>query len=294
MSAEQQQPEKKVSTLSVLKILDDRGPRGEIASVIASEFTIPLKSQRRNSHVNQILRTLQHSDKVLRSTVPESSLVYHNVPVYRWFITDAGREYSRIGGRPGTLAAYHDRVDELKKSKDSRIEHRKEVITSPWEFVAKPAPGCVLERYHAITGLRSHGLSLLEIGMIISFTRERARQVIKAGVPACRCMNCAAGKNVPSLPAFHPRHVHDKRRRLRVIIKSVLIAIIITYRLIPAPVRHSWSLGGSTSGAALTEVRAAATAQSALSSFIFYALPRPGARTEGAGIGGWGWPERSY
>lgn len=57
--------------------------------------------------------------------------------------------------------------------------------------------------------------------------------------------------------------------------KKILIGVIITYRLIPAPVRSLWKLGGTPgSAAALAAVRRAPSGREALRLFIRASIPR--------------------
>jgi hypothetical protein len=138
---------------------------------------------------NQILHRFLNKGFVERGS-REMSPYYHNVPTYRWYVTDKGREYLDGGmaagvraRRAATAAAEHQR-------KDERRNRAAQMITQAYvDYDPATTPQCV--RVRVIHELRDAGATLDAIGGVFDLTRERVRQILVGiSVNPCRCDQC--------------------------------------------------------------------------------------------------------
>ena len=177
-------------TLAVLDILAEAGEDGVFASDIARQFKEPEAQQRRNNAVNQFLHTLSRTEKVRRSDQPIATAGYHNVQAYRWFITSLGLTYLQVGGREGVESLRHDTLRDAQRTSQERLAEREHALANYLDITGEPVDGCQVWRYWAIRKLRSHLVTLNEIGAIMGVSRERVRQIEAGKLPACRCPAC--------------------------------------------------------------------------------------------------------
>jgi hypothetical protein len=183
----------RVTTLSVLKILNVAGDAGERSGDIARQFTSPEKRQRRAANVNTLLARLAKHHYVYRADAPEPSPHYHNIPVYRWFITDEGKRYLRAGGYEGTNAAARTRQSVIAERKSRAQERYRKLLAGAHVLAGSLSPGCGKERNDLIIKLRYRGLTFTGIGLVFGISRERVRQIVNGiNVNPCRCQKCVS------------------------------------------------------------------------------------------------------
>ena len=177
-----------VTVIGVLKILADAGDTGELASLVARRFNTGQRVQMRNTYVNDILRRLAAREMTRRSDRTEPSPVYHNVPAYRWFITAAGRGYLASNGHGGFLFRVSAAKAEAERQRQITAAARLRILKAAPALAAVLPAGCSDARRNLIIKLRSHNLTLAEIGTVLGISYERVRQIIAGiGVRPCEC-----------------------------------------------------------------------------------------------------------
>ena len=185
---------------SVLELLAEAGDEGMTGPVIGRHFTLAypegehaylnsarsMNLQRRMNWVNQILHRFASHGYAERG-VQEISPFYHNVPAYRWFITDKGREYLASGMAEGCRARRLSNAERAAAWRAERKRRADEAITQAYvEYDPETTPTCV--RNQVIRDLRGAGCTMDAIGGVFSLTRERVRQILNGvGVSTCRC-----------------------------------------------------------------------------------------------------------
>lgn len=190
------------NTRRVLELLKEAGEVGVIGPDIARQFTIAdptgmmtIKSmpmanlQRRLTWTNQILDRFRWRGWVVRGGL-EPSPYYHNVPTFRWYITESGAGYLAAGMRPGLRAARE--AERERRAAELAAWHKRldDMITQAYmDFDPAETPQCV--RNPVMRTLRDAGCTLAAIGGVFDITRERVRQVL-AGIKVspCRCPKC--------------------------------------------------------------------------------------------------------
>lgn len=179
------------STLGILRLLAVAGDAGMQAGDLARHFNGTIRPERRNAFTNQTLHTLHKGGKVRRSDEKEPSLYYKNVPVWRWFITNDGRDYLRSGGREAVVRRRQEFRAESDRQFALRLQQRSNAILSGHAAARELPARCMTARAAFIAEMRAVPLTLDDIGRMLGITRERVRQIEAGkGVTPCRCDNC--------------------------------------------------------------------------------------------------------
>lgn len=177
-----------VSALGVLRYLDEAGPEGMMAGVLARKFAYRetyfssrtnSPSQRRLAELNTVFDSLQRNGRVRRGRRMEQTPVYHNVPSWRWYITAAGHAYLAAGGRDGIAAA---RAATREQAHRERAEARTTLAEETVLRVARLPEQDLVARNQLICEVYGKGLLTLgETGAFFGLTRERVRQITTPG-----------------------------------------------------------------------------------------------------------------
>lgn len=193
----------------VLEILKEAGEQGMIGPVLARHFTIEevhaagktdshANLQRRETWVNKILERQAFRGRARRGE-PEISPYYHQVPAFRWYITDKGVQYLAGGCAEGAKERRVTAQAAEAAARAAARRRRENLITQAYvDYDPHTTPRCVREQ--AIKELRAAGCTLEEISGVFGITRERVRQIqigYKCGV--CRCPRHAE-KEFPAVP----------------------------------------------------------------------------------------------
>ena len=191
------------NTRRVLALLAEAGSAGMRGSDIARHFTIPdphmpsmgklgnrsQSIQRRLAWTNQILERFELHDHARRGG-KEPSPYYHNVPVYRWFITPGGVQFLGDGLAEGRRKMRRDREEAERVRLEAFHKQLADLLTQAYaENDPVTTPQC--EREQVMRKLRDAGCTLQDIGDVFGVTRERVRQIIHGlNVNPCQCPDC--------------------------------------------------------------------------------------------------------
>lgn len=180
----------------VLELLAGAGEEGMTGPVIGRHFTLDYDKYTSLSHSDNLQRRLNWSNQILHRFWgkgfverggKEISPFYHNVPAFRWFITDKGREYLEGGMAHGRAQRREAAVAAERERRAERRRHADSMLTQAYvEHDPATTPQCVRSR--VIGELREAGCTLDQVGGLFDLTRERVRQIqVGIGVGPCRC-----------------------------------------------------------------------------------------------------------
>lgn len=161
-------------------MLDKAGAGGMQAGYISREFSYPEDAVRRQAWANSTLSQLARRGYVRRSARKEPSTFYHRVPVWRWRITAAGREYLASGGYSGARMAARAARDARQ---EARLNAAAELDRRIAAEVARMGDVSSLRgraRDEQILRLHETGMNNTEIGEMFGLCRERVRQIVAA------------------------------------------------------------------------------------------------------------------
>lgn len=168
-----------MSVNGALRELEAAGREGLLTGQLARRFAMRESYggsiQRLLAEANTLLITQERMGNVEKSQDMEPSAYYHRTPNRRWHITDHGRAYLAAGGRAGIAGrAGKDREQGEARYREARERARHLLAAVPARDLRT--------RDALICQLRDEGeLTFADIGELAGITRERARQIAKAG-----------------------------------------------------------------------------------------------------------------
>jgi hypothetical protein len=180
----------------VLELLAKAGDEGITGPMIGRHFTLDYDSYLKLDHSDNLQRRLNWSNQILHRFLAkgfvergnqEASPWYHNMPAYRWYITDKGREYLDGGMAAGERVRRQAAARAEQERRAARRTRADQLVTQAYvDYDPSTVPSCV--RTRVIRELREAGCTLDAIGGVFSLTRERVRQILKGiSVNPCRC-----------------------------------------------------------------------------------------------------------
>lgn len=172
------------STLGVLAALATAGDHGLMAGDLSRLFAPRYHRRGNQQEVNQILSTLARNGRARRAAKMEPTEYYHNVPGWRWYITDAGRRYLDAGGKSEIAlqrAAYYAQQQQAREAREARRQQATRFAALEFERarIGNPTWATRLRaRDELIRKFRAEGLLTLDdIGRACDLSRERVRQI---------------------------------------------------------------------------------------------------------------------
>lgn len=184
------------TVLAIFAALDKAGEAGMQAGEIAALFDLPADHAARNRLVNNHLGYARGNGFVQRSEERERSSLYHHTPVYRWFITPAGRKWAAAGGYKGILVQQRAARAALAADQEAVAARKAQRMLEAPGIAAQLPPDCRVARDAFIKEMRAAGLELEFIGKLVGVTRERVRQIAngvkvhKRAPNPCQCPAC--------------------------------------------------------------------------------------------------------
>lgn len=189
------------NTRGVMEILAAAGDEGVIGPVVGRSFTLvydkddPVHGYLNDNQLQNLQRRLNWSNQILHRLWSqgnaerggrEASPFYHQVPTYRWFITDKGREFLAGGLAEGRRERREAEKQVKARLRAERARTVARLVTEAYEkYDPERTPAC--ERNQAIRDLRGSGATLDAVAGVFGLTRERVRQIVEGVSVGCRC-----------------------------------------------------------------------------------------------------------